>query len=64
MKQVDHRNFSVLAETLASQKDTYLQDAFEKIKGALGQLYGGQNVSLQQLSATFQRGDLLENLGY
>lgn len=61
---VDHRNFNLLAETLASKKDAYLQGAIEKIKVALGKLYGDQTISLQQLSATFRRGDLLENLGY
>jgi AIPR protein len=62
MEQVDHRNFNLLAEALDSKKYTYLQDAFEEIKVALGKLYGEQNISLQQLSATFRRGDLLENL--
>lgn len=61
---VDHRNFNLLAETLASKKDDYLQGAIEKIKVALNKLYGDQTISLQQLSATFRRGDLLENLGY
>jgi hypothetical protein len=28
----------------------------------LNSLYGGQAVSLQQLSATFRRGDLIEKL--
>lgn len=60
---VDHRNFSLLAETLSSDKDVYLQDAIVKIKAALVKLYGEHAISLQQLSATFRRGDLLENLG-
>lgn len=64
MAEVDHRNFSSLAETLSSEKDIYLQDAIGKIKVALGKLYGEHAISLQQLSATFRRGDLLENLGY
>jgi hypothetical protein len=32
------------------------------IQQALTDLYGGQEVSLQQLSATFRRGDLIEKL--
>ncbi|RFC33337.1 MAG: AIPR protein [Candidatus Nitrotoga sp. SPKER] len=62
--EIDHRNFRLLAETLLQKKEIYLQDAFEQIKVALAKLYKEQNISLQQLSATFRRGDLLENLGY
>jgi hypothetical protein len=32
------------------------------IQHALSDLYGRQDVSLQQLSATFRRGDLIERL--
>lgn len=64
MIDVNHKNFSELALTLASEKNIYLQSSFEEIKKALAKLYGPQTISLQQLSATFRRGDLLENLGY
>jgi len=64
MVEVDHRNFNLLAEKLSTEKDIYLQEAIEKIKDALVKLYGDHSISLQQLSATFRRGDLLENLGY
>ncbi|TAN72048.1 MAG: abortive phage resistance protein [Gallionella sp.] len=62
---VDHRNFESLAEILSQNKDAYFSKAIEQIKTALSALYGEhKNISLQQLSATFRRGDLLENLGY
>jgi len=32
------------------------------VEAALKSLYGGQDVSMQQLSATFRRGDLIERL--
>lgn len=64
MADVNHRNFNHLSEALSAQKEIYLQDAINNIKTALIKLYGAQTVSLQQLSATFRRGDLLENLGY
>lgn len=65
ISRVDHRNFRLLAETLLQNKDDYLKNAIEQINDALSALYGERgNISLQQLSATFRRGDLLENLGY
>lgn len=64
MAEIDHRNFRLLAETLLHRKEIYLQDAFGQIKVALAKLYKEHDISLQQLSATFRRGDLLENLGY
>lgn len=64
VSEIDHRNFSALADTLSSNREDYLRSAIEMIKTALGHLYGNQEISLQQLSATFRRGDLLENLGY
>lgn len=65
ISEADHRNFRLLAETLLQNKDDYLKNAIEQINDALSALYGERgNISLQQLSATFRRGDLLENLGY
>jgi hypothetical protein len=64
MAEIDHRNFKLLAEILHQRKEIYLKDAFGQIKVALAKLYKKHDISLQQLSATFRRGDLLENLGY
>jgi hypothetical protein len=40
----------------------YFSAAVEKVHIALKHLYGDQPISLQQLSATFRRGDLLKLL--
>jgi len=61
-KDVSHRNFAELLERFQNNAETYHARAVEKVKDALKKLYGNQDVSLQQLSATFRRGDLLEQL--
>jgi hypothetical protein len=64
ISEIDHRNFKSLAETLHQNKDNYLKKSIAQTKTALFELYGKQeHLSLQQLSATFRRGDLLNNLG-
>lgn len=60
---VTHREFTRLEELLSRQKDQYMKTAIEQLQQALDLLYGKRDVSLQQLSATFRRGDLLETLG-
>lgn len=59
---VSHRNFKQLLETFDSNQIAYHQQAIEDIKDALNLCYGNREISLQQLSATFRRGDLLEIL--
>ena len=59
---IDHRNFK-LAESLIDQKgETYFDKSVKDVEHALKELYGEIPVSLQQLSATFRRGDLIEKL--
>ncbi|WP_019895092.1 AIPR family protein [Hydrogenovibrio halophilus] len=60
--QVSHKEFEVLIESLEENKAIYLKKAADSIKQALSQIYGEREISLQQLSATFRRGDLLEFL--
>jgi len=49
------------AKTLIEEQgQEFLEHAIESIGVALGQLYGNQEISLQQLSATFRREDLIE----
>lgn len=60
--QVTHKNLEQLTEQLESNKAGYLNHAAASIQSALRQIYGQRNISLQQLSATFRRGDLLEFL--
>lgn len=62
VKEVTHRNFKELASAWEGEKDALYKIAINKLQTALTNLYGDRKVSLQQLSATFRRGDLLEFL--
>jgi hypothetical protein len=48
---------------LDQKEDEYFNRAVAAIDVAVKSLYGNQYVSLQQLSATFRRGDLISKLG-
>lgn len=63
LDQVSHRSFRALHDDFEKNKTEYYSTAIEQIEAALKNLYGRSDVSLQQLSATFRRGDLLERLG-
>lgn len=63
LAQVDHRNFQDLYDQLQAHFNEYQEASQERIKQALLQLYGNLDISLQQLSATFRRGDLMQYLG-
>lgn len=60
--QIDHRNFEEAKRLAESKANTYAREAIESLGRALKGLYGDTPVSLQRLSATFRRGDLLEFL--
>ena len=62
LSEISHRNFSELSGYLQSQQTALYQQATVKVQEALKNLYGERDISLQQLSATFRRGDLLEFL--
>ena len=60
--QLDHGSF-VAAQGLIDQRgEDYFNSSVGDVDQALKALYGGQDVSLQQLSATFRRGDLIARL--
>ena len=61
--QVSHRNVQGLLHAFEDNRAQYHADAIQSLKDALKACYGERAVSLQQLSATFRRGDLLEMLG-
>lgn len=67
LQQLDHRNFkSILSLIETKGQDLYLQ-ARDDVQHALNNLYGlygDQDISVQQLSATFRRGDLIGKLNY
>lgn len=62
-KQLDHRNFAEAKRLLDEHAEEYFERAVTRIRDALDALYQPtQTVSLQQLSATFRRGDLIATL--
>lgn len=63
LDQVSHRNVHDLLQAFENGQARYHADAIAVIEQALKTCYGDRDVSLQQLSATFRRSDLLEMLG-
>lgn len=63
LDEVSHQNVQGLLQTLEDNQAQYHTDAIQLLERALKDCYGERAVSLQQLSATFRRGDLLEMLG-
>ncbi len=57
---ISHLNFQKLIQTFEGRQAHYHAEATESLRKALTFCYGDRNVSLQQLAATFRRGDLLE----
>lgn len=59
---LDHRNFASVKDLIEKNVEVYYSRAVEAIRTALTTLYKDQVVSLQRLSATFRREDLIEFL--
>lgn len=59
---LDHRNFSRAWELIEAQGETWFSESCGDVESALKGLYGERDISLQQLSATFRRGDLFAHL--
>lgn len=62
MNAITHRNFQLAQQLIEQNGDAYFTTSVQDIQQALHNLYGGQEISLQQLSATFRRGDLISRL--
>ncbi|GBF82758.1 AIPR family protein [Aphanothece sacrum] len=65
LPNLNHTNFSQAIKLIEQKGNTiYFDQACEDIEKALKNLYSDdhKNISLQQLSATFRRGDLIEKL--
>ena len=62
VERLDHRNFNDARQLVDERAAEYSRRAIETLAVGLKRLYGEQDVSLQRLSATFRRGDLLEYL--
>ena len=59
---LDHRNFAQAIMLAEEKGEVYFTASLQDVENALKGLYGDQEISLQQLSATFRRGDLIEKL--
>jgi hypothetical protein len=59
---ISHLNFKAAYELVKANGNRFYIESLGDIQSALSDLYSGQVVSLQQLSATFRRGDLIERL--
>jgi len=62
LDSLDHRNFNQAKQCVDEHGEDYFNASSQDIDTALKALYGDQEVSVQQLSATFRRGDLIEKL--
>ena len=62
LQTISHLNLAHLIQLLEQNKVQLLNQAAAQLDLALKEIYGERQVSLQQLSATFRRGDLLEFL--
>jgi len=59
-----HKSYETARLLVERKGDEYFNQAVSDVEKALEMLYGESDVSLQQLSATFRRGDLIEKLGH
>ena len=62
LSQLDHRHFEAAKKLVEDHGERYFERAIGVLAGALVKLNGSEPVSLQRLSATFRRGDLLQFL--
>ncbi len=62
LDQLTHRNFSKADEIIDRKINEYFERSLIQIGGALKELFGDTKISLQKLSATFRRHDLVEKL--
>jgi len=62
MIDISHQNFQSAQKFIAQNGEAYFNASVKDIQQALQNLYGEQEISLQQLSATFRRGDLISRL--
>jgi len=60
--EVIHRHFKDAKDLVDKKGESYFSLSVNHVDDALKQLYGGNEISLQQLSATFRRGDFIAKL--
>lgn len=61
-RDLSHRNFEQAQQTVDARGDEYFDASVGDVELALRDLYGDREISLQQLAATFRRGDLIDKL--
>ncbi len=61
-QDISHQNFQIARQLIEKNAESYFNNSVEDIQQSLRNLYGEQEISLQQLSATFRRGDLIDQL--
>ena len=62
---LDHRNFAQAKQAIETSGENYFKSSVADVEKALRGLYGDDwkdKISIQQLSATFRRGDLIQRL--
>lgn len=59
---ITHERFEVARRLIEEHGDSYFDASVDDVRKALEALYGIRALSLQQLSATFRRGDLIERI--
>ena len=62
LDRLDHRNFTQARDLVEQRADSYLSRAEQQIEDALGPLFSTRERTLQRLSATFRRADLIDTL--
>jgi len=62
IKDISRQNFQAAEQLIEQNGEIYFNASVQDIQQALQDLYGDQEISLQQLSATFRRGDLISRL--
>ena len=62
LEGLDHRNFDQARDLIEQRSADYLSRAEQEISDALDPLFTGRGRTLQRLSATFRRADLVEML--
>ena len=60
--RISHQNIQRLLQVFEDKQTQYHTHAIHSLEDALKSCYGDRDVSLQQLAATFRRGDLMEML--
>lgn len=62
LDSLNHQNFAGAKKLIDERGETYFRSAVFEVECALQDLYGQQEISALQLSATFRRGDLIQKL--